>query len=102
MRKRREKTGDRRDTKSAKDEGRKAFERGAGRGPALNQDFLKTGVLDAAAQLGGLSELLGAYLAGWDAANLAAPLGRRCLGSVPRRPLAKCYKNLKDLKFDPK
>lgn len=89
------------DTKSARDEGRKAFERGAGRAPALNQDFLKASVLDAAAQSGGLSELLGAYLAGWDAANLAAPLDQRWIGSV-QRPLAKCYNTLKDLKLGAK
>ena len=68
------------DIKAATKEGREAFERGAKRAPALNQKFLKAAAESAKLARGrsavSLSPLLEAYLAGWDAANLARPVWR--------------------------
>jgi hypothetical protein len=65
----------------AKIAGIQAFESGKGRAPALNSEFIK------AAAGPDLVELLGAYLHGWDVANLAA-------NAIPGAPSVRLYNEI--------
>lgn len=52
--------------------GREAFEAGKPRAPVLNQAFLEKHIADQPIGDSDVNDRLGAYLAGWDDANLSA------------------------------
>ncbi len=58
---------------TARQAGQDAFENGRDRAPALNQAFLKACFAETN-EGDTIAPLLDAYLAGWDRANLDAPL----------------------------